>query len=389
VSGIKHSVIEISEKKDFAGRRYIKLVLHKIHQNSAEYNENGITWLEKYVLKNIESAQGIPICAEFLDEWEKDEPYGHGMTDIKDNQPIFENSVVVGVIQNAFIEHVEVNGENIKALVGEGYLYEQRYPQFIKWLKSELFDNKPIYSSVEICAKKDNADGVIVYEGGWREKGRIPMEYDYSGHAILSIPPADNNAILLELNSKYKEDQEMKDTVVELNNKIDEQRNEINSLKEEVKQKDLTIDKLNQKVEEKQTELNSTIDELKGLKSKIEEKDKEITKLKELEVELNELRSFKKKIEDKDLISQLNQKLTNYTDEEKEVVKEKIELFNKEPKKELMSEIINEINSAIAKRIVEERSKRQKTEVNSLEDIYEDVIEINSVDKTPSIEELY
>lgn len=389
MSKIKNSVIEISEKKDFAGRRYIKLVLHKIHENSGEFNENGITWLERHVQRNIDSAQGIPICAEFLDEWERDEPYGHGMTDIKDGQPIFENSVVVGVIENAFIETVEVNGEVIKALVGEGYLFEQRYPQFIKWLKSELFDKKPIYSSVEICAKKDSPDGVIVYEGGWREKGRIPMEYDYSGHAILSIPPADNNAILLELNSKHKEDQEMKDTIVELNNKIDKQRSEINSLKEEMKAKDSTITELNQKVEEKQTELNSMVDEVKELNSKLEEKNKEITKLKELETELNELRDFKKKIEDKELVNELNQKLANYTEEEKEVVKEKIELFNKEPKKELMGEIINEINSTIAKRIVEERSKRKKTEVNSLEDIYEDVVEVNSDDTVPSIEELY
>lgn len=389
MSKIKNSIIEISEKKDFAGRRYIKLVLHKIHESNTEFNENGITWLERHVLRNIESAKGMPLCAEFLNEWDKDEPFGHGMTDIKDGQPIFENSVVVGVIENAFIENVEVNGNSIKALVGEGYLFEQRYPQFIKWLKSELYDNKPIYSSVEICAKKDNSDGVIVYEGGWREKGRIPMEYDYSGHAILSIPPADNNAILLELNSKHKEDQGMEKTVVELNSKIDEQRTEINSLKEEVKSKDSTITELNQKVEEKQTELNSTVEEVKELNTKLEEKDKEIEGLKALETELNELREFKKKIEDQKLVGELNQKLSNYTDEEKEVVKEKVELFNKEPKAELMNEIVNEINTSIAKKIVEERSKRKTNEVNSLEDIYSDVIETNSSNDEVTIDDLY
>src|SRR5690606_38673983 len=98
--------------------------------------------------------------------------------------------------------------------------------------------------------------------------------------------------------------------------------------------KDSTITELNQKVEEKQTELNSMVDEVKELNSKLEEKDKEITKLKELETELNELRDFKKKIEDKELVNELNQKLANYTEEEKEVVKEKIEQFTKEPKKE-------------------------------------------------------
>ena len=42
------------------------------------------------------------------------------------------------------------------------------------------------------------------------------------------------------------------------------------------------------------------------------------------------------KLDNERLISELNSKLTAYTDEEKEIVKEKIETFNKEPLEDLL-----------------------------------------------------
>lgn len=384
------SLLEMSQKKDRAGRRNVKVVLHEIHNDNSRYNENGITWLEQYVADNLSSAEGMPLCCQFIDE-DMDVPYGHGEVSEKDGQLIFQDSTVVGSIQRAYIDTVEVNGRQVKAVIGEGHIYANRYPKFVQWMDERINNGENVESSVEIAGNVEN-NNRIVYEGGWKEKGRIPKIFSYIGHAILSIPPADNSAIILELNQKFKEDETMKDTVVELNNKIDEQRSEINSLKDEVKAKDVTVAELNAKVEGKETELNSTIEELKEVKSQLEAKDSEIKELntakETMETELNGLREYKANIENQKLIGELNTKLANYSDEEKEAAKEQIELFNKEPKTELMKEIISEINSAIAQKIVAERSKKT-VETNSakVEDIYSDMIETQN--DTVSVEELY
>ena len=389
---MKSAILEMNQntKKRVSGRTYIKWVIHEIHKDIEDYNKNGITWKEAYVQSNLNSVKGMPLCVEFLD-WEKDEPGGHGMTDVKDGVPIFENSVVVGMTEEGYIDTVEINGEPTLALIGEGYIYNQRYPKLVQWLKSKMFDGDFPETSVEICASEDN--DLIIYEDGWKEKGRVPKIYDYSGDAILGIEPADDSAVFLELNQKFKEDDKMKETVVELNNKIDEQRSEINSLRDQVKEQEGKVSEINEQVKEKQTELNSTVAALKEMETKLSAKEVEINELaeakKEMETELNSLREFKQKIESQKLVGELNSKLASYSDEEKEVAKEKIELFNKEPKSDLMNEIISEINSSIAQRIVSERSKNQQSETNSNKaaDIYSDVYETNSEDV--AIEDLY
>ena len=384
--------IEFSSKKDSVGRRKVKIILHEIHNSNVEFNHNGITWLEQYVKENLSSAEGIPLCCQFLDD-DNDVPLGHGEVSEKDGQIIIENSVVVGTVQRAYIDTVEVNGKSIKAVIGEGVVYSNRYPKFIRWMEEKLNNGESVDSSVEIAGLIEN-DNRIVYEGGYKEKGRIPKIFSYIGHAILSIPPADDNAVLLELNSKnnIEEDLQMKDTVVELNNKIDEQRTEINSLQAQVKDNEAKVTELNEKVSVKETELNSTIAELKEVNARLSDKEKELEdekeKSKKLETEVNSLLAFKQEIENKKLVTELNGKLAQYTEEEKSVAKEKIETFNKEPKAETMNEIISEINSAIAQKIVAERSKQ--TEVNSkAADIYSDVYEVNSDSEDVSVEDLY
>ena len=46
-----------------------------------------------------------------------------------------------------------------------------------------------------MAGTKDN-DGEIIYDGGWKEQGRVPMVYDYIGHSIISITPADDAALV-------------------------------------------------------------------------------------------------------------------------------------------------------------------------------------------------
>jgi hypothetical protein len=387
---LRGTILELNQHKKVSGRTYVRWVIHEIHPSDEVFNKNGISWIENHVQSNIESAKNMPLCVEFTDSWDKDEPWGHGMSDIKDGSPLFEYSVVVGVTENAYIDTIEVNGESKRVLVGEGYIYNQRYPKFVQWLKSKMFDDDFPETSVEISAKEGN--DVIIYENGWKEEGRVPSVYDYSGDAILGIEPADDSAVFLELNNKFdKEDKKMakenEQVILELNNKIDDKNTEINGLKDQVKVKDGEVVELNSKLDTKSTELNSTVEELKEVNTKLEEKTKEFDTMTS---EVNELREYKKEVENEKLKSEMNSKLTQYTDEEKESVKEKVEKFNAEPSKKLMDEIVSEINSSIAQKIVEHRKNKQKLETNSnkADDIYSDVYEINN-ENEDGIEDLY
>lgn len=371
--------IEISKANKVTGRREIKAVIHEIYDDNSKYNKNGISWNEQYTKNNIDTVKGMPICVEFLD-YDKSEPFGHGETGIKDGRPLFEDSVMVGIFEEGSVEEVEVKGNKIKALVGKGYINEQRYPLFVRWLTSEMYDKKPPEGSVEICAKDGHE--TIVYDGGWKEKGRIPQVYDYTGYCILGVEPADDSAVVLELNKHNKKEENLMDekTILELNNKIETKTNEINELKNDVKEKEDKISELNKKIEEKDATIEEKTDEINELNNTIKAKDEEIENITK---ELNQLKAEKKKLDNEKLISELNSKLSAYTDEEKEVAKELVEKFNKEPSKELLSDIITEINNAIARKILEERDKQVKNETNAkADDIYGDIYESNSEEFT-------
>lgn len=179
---------------DVPGRRRIKVVLHEIYPDRTHWNRNGITYLEQYTRDNADSIKGMPLCAEFLDD-DKDVPYGHGLTGQIRNMPVFEDSVQVGAFENWSIEDIEIDGKMRRCLCAIGYINESRYPKFVEWLEKQLENGSPVYGSVEMAGTKDN-DGEIVYEDGWKEKGRVPMIYSYIGHSLISIAPADDAALV-------------------------------------------------------------------------------------------------------------------------------------------------------------------------------------------------
>lgn len=245
-----------------------------------------------------------------------------------------------------------------------------------------MYDDKKPDTSIEICASDRNE--FIVYEDGWKEEGRVPKEFDFSGSAILGIEPADDSAVLLELNQK-KGDKEMAENkeIVELSSKLETKNTEINSLKDSLKDKETELNGV-------QTELNSKKEEVNGLVDQHKEAEKELNQLKkekvETEKELNTLREFKQKVENKRLETELNSKLESYTDDEKMVSETEINEFKKTPSQEKMDKIVSDINSAIAQKLVEQR----KTEVNSkkdkADDIFGDVYEANNDD---SVDDLF
>ena len=200
------SIIEINKKNTKAGRTPLSMVLHKIHKDDTECNKRGITWIKEYCENNLESINGMPLVAQFIDD-EHEIPFGdHGNMIVEANKISFEDSLVVGSFESGYIaENIEVNGESIDAVVGVGYIYNQRFPKLVDYLQEEYDSNNIIEGSVEINATSNNKN--IIYDGGWKEKFRKPKIFDYSGHAlVIGTVPADNSALLLELNSYKKED---------------------------------------------------------------------------------------------------------------------------------------------------------------------------------------
>ena len=179
---------------DIPGRRRIKVVLHEVYPDRQHWNRNGITYLEQYTRDNADSIKGMPLCAEFLDD-DKEVPYGHGLTGQLRNMPVFEDSVQVGSFEDWSIEDIEIDGEMRRCLCAIGYINESRYPKFVEWLEKQIESGSPVYGSVEFSGTKDN-DGEIIYDGGWKEQGRVSMIYDYIGHSIISIAPADDAALV-------------------------------------------------------------------------------------------------------------------------------------------------------------------------------------------------
>jgi uncharacterized coiled-coil protein SlyX len=264
--------IEINESLEDkkAGRTQITMTACTIHQRG-KWNKRGMTWLEEYVNNNIESIIGAPFVVCFIDD-QKTIPSGHGTLTYDENGNCqFLDSDTVGTIQKAWIQDVEVDGVVSKKLVVSGYLFNQRYPSFVGWLKDEVSNGTNVKGSVEANGKGDSKN--IVYEGGGNGKdesgnwiiGRIPQIFDFSGLAILLpdvIEPADDGSEVIELNSLT-------------NQSTDDKSDDIEQQQETNSKEDKTImDELNVKI----AELNATIAELNNA---ITEKDAEINRCKE------------------------------------------------------------------------------------------------------------
>lgn len=387
------NILEISKRSSKNGRVPIKVALLKIHDNAEDTNKNGLHWKKEYVEAAMESAIGMPFCAEFVDET-KEVPLGHGLTGQIINsdglpEPIFENSEVVGTCNEVSIETVkDAEGNDIEVLVGSGFLYAQRYPNFVKWVRKNYALGE-VCTSIEIMGTPENDNKIVFEEEEPTEDFRSPMRFVFSGSAILSISPADDEAIVLEVAEKKqnKEDEKTMDftiedmksaihsTISELNDKsqaYEAQIAELNSTIEakdsELAEKDVKISELNASVEQIQT----TLDQLK--------KDHE-TYWAEREILEQEL--AKAKVAEK--LGELDATLADFNEDEKAVAKEDIDKLTSEintaTKKEDLENVTSEINSIKSKicmNIVESQKKAEAdakiAEQNSVKnDVVEDI----------------
>ncbi len=374
-------ILEISKKANRAGRVPIKIALLKIHDDAEETNLNGLHWDETYVTNAIESLKMMPICAEFCSE-DKDVPVGHGLTGSETNEkgldePIFENSEAVGVIEKGSIETVEINGEEIKALCGSGYLFNQRYPKFVKWVRANHALGN-VDTSIEIVGLESNANKIVYLEDEPKEEFRTPCEFSFSGTAILSVTPSDSNAIVLEIAQKKEQEEKeimfdektMRDVIVnainETNSKNDELNATITELNSTIAKRDNTI-----------VELNATVEQVRKALADLEaERETYWAEREALQKELGELKA-------KARLGELNAAIENFTDEEKAYAEVEINSFNEDPMAGDVDAIVSKIYAGIGTatkkaeadaKVAEQNAKKEDadldifSEVNSAED---------------------
>jgi len=392
---------ELSSKKYKNGRRKFTATLYELQPPECvvddvgtKYNKNGITFLEEYAKKQLDSIKDMSVRVSFIDD-ERTIISDHGETGIINDMPVFENATTVGHFVNGWIDDVEINGETKRCVLGEGYLDEMCYPAFVASLESDLNNNVSVDGSIEIYKTKDNEG--IVYKNGWLEKGRIPVEYVHSGWDMVMFP-ADSSSTLIELNNNKEEKTKMEFNMSEIKETIQSVISECNDKSADYETK---ISELNSQIETKDAELaskESTISELnasvedlrKTLKQMEEDRDTYWTERTILEQEL-----AKAKVAEK--LAELDDSLAEFNAEEKDVAKDDIkklkENINACKKTEELNEVTSEINSIKSKicmAIVEKQKKAESeariAEQNSfketkVEDIFSEICEEKNKDE--------
>lgn len=363
-----NGILEVAKRASKGGKVPIKIALLKIHTDINETNENGLHWNKEYVANATESAKMIPICAEFCDD-SKSVPFGHGLTGESRNaegldEPLFENSEVVGVIESTKIENVQIKDSEVMALVGSGYLYNQRYPKLVKWVRDN-YALGTVDTSIEIMGTTENDNKIVYLENTPVPEYRTPKEFVFSGTAILSVAPADSNAIVLEVaQKKEKEDNKVdekelkiliRETIAEANSKNDELTAKITELNETISGKDSEISELQATVEQ----LQKALDDLR------KEQETSWAEREALERQLGELKAAQR-------LAELESLLGKYTEDEQAYATAEINAFKEKPLEGDLSEIQSKICVGI---VAKQKDEAKTAEINAKAERKDDVVE--------------
>jgi|GEM_PF-1662760 hypothetical protein len=377
-------LFEINNKQEKkTGYKRFKLILAEIYDKSCivnetgtKYNDNGITWIDEYVENVKDTLIGSSVTVEFTDD-SKTDILGHGETgEYKDGVPLLSNATTIGHFDKAYMDEVtDDDGETKKVFVGEGTLDYMRYSDCIDLLSEKLSNNETIYGSVEIVRTENNP--ALVYLYGYKDIGRIPTEFEFSGYALLGcgVQPSDHTASLLELNNKNNKNEEEIITMDEktlgmITDSIKATISECNSKNEEFESK---ITELNSALEIKTNENNDLSDKIEKLQKAIQDMETEregfYAERDALEKELGTLKAEKR-------LAEMNAALANFTDEQKEYAKAEIEAFNADPIKSEINSITAKIYEGIGKATIASETEKAKVlaEQNSKKiDIFADV----------------
>lgn len=378
---------EFNESLEPDGRRRFRASLHEIYPDETYHNLNGICYLREYTERNMDSAIGMPICCEFNDE-DKRTPLSHGFTGRRerDGLALFTNSVVVGTVDRVSIEEIQVNGQTETVLMSYGVIYEQRYPEFVSWVKDRLAANMAVQGSVEFVGTKEN-DGYIKYLNDFDGEGRIPTEYLYSGYCVLSVPPSDGAALLLELNQRKEGGMQMDEQFKsDIRNIVSQAFKEINS---ENAERDAEIESYKGQIAERDATINELNEQIAQLNQRLADKDEELNVCRKRENEQAEASNLIKneldQIKCNTLKCQLNQKLADFSDEQRKVAESEINSFMEDPLNHASE--IDAIADKIAAAAYREQLKRdeRKTETNSwfLGGIFSGVDPVKDADDKP------
>lgn len=381
---------ELSKKDSKNGRRHFKVILHEIYPDScvdekngvaSEYNDNGISWIREYCEKALPTLEGKSIRCEFLDE-ERTFLNGHGETETKDGLPIFENAVMIGTFEKGYITDIETD-EGIKTVcIGEGTIDGLCYHNFCEKLEEDIEDGNAPFGSVEILKTGDNPS--IIYKYGYKDYGRIPMVFEYSGYALLGVRPADKTAKILELNQSNNVDKEdftmgeneIKAIVSQVIGEMNSSAEEINAMKEECEKR---IAESQELVKELQAEIerqNENIAELESKVTALNEANTALTAEKEtLTGEINELKSNLEDAQKKEKIGELNAAIEGFTDEQKAFAQAEIDAFNENPLTSEINSVVDKIHAEIGKKYIEEAKKASEHVEDDVEDIFSEINE--------------
>lgn len=371
---MKLNIIEICKKQDKNGRRKFKAVLHEIFPNECigedglgvMYQDNGITWIEEYCNKALPTISGMSIRVQFLDD-ERTQIYGHGETDLTGEKveglPLFENATVVGHFEKGYITDIEDNGVTKRVCIGEGILDEMCYPNFVHWLEEQIASGDSVFGSIEIFKTSGNEG--IVYLNGHKgdDVGRVPMDFMYSGFAMLDCcVPADKSSKLLELNQKMEVETMNEEMMNQINEAV---KSSISASMDKSSEFEAKISELNSIVEKKDEEITTLNKNIADLTTALEtiksEQDSYWAERDAIERELGELKAAKR-------IAELNDALAQFTEEETKVAEENICKFKDDP---INSGI--EINSIVEAIKVNCYDVQKKAEIEAKE-----IAEINS-----------
>lgn len=371
---MKLNIIEICKKQDKNGRRKFKAVLHEIFPNECigedglgvMYQDNGITWIEEYCNKALPTISGMSIRVQFLDD-ERTQIYGHGETDLTGEKveglPLFENATLVGHFEKGYITDIEDNGVTKRVCIGEGILDEMCYPNFVHWLEEQIASGDSVFGSIEIFKTSGNEG--IVYLNGHKgdEIGRVPMDFMYSGFAMLDCcVPADKSSKLLELNQKMEVETMNEEMMNQINEAV---KSSISASMDKSSEFEAKISELNSIVEKKDEEITTLNKNIADLTTALEaikgEQESYWAERDAIERELGELKAAKR-------IAELNDALAQFTEEETKVAEENICKFKDDP---INSGI--EINSIVEAIKVNCYDVQKKAEIEAKE-----IAEINS-----------
>lgn len=392
---------ELSKKDSKNGRRHFKVILHEIYPDScvdekngvaSEYNENGLSWIREYCEKALPTLEGKSIRCEFLDE-ERTFLNGHGETETKDGLPIFENAVMIGTFEKGYITDIETD-EGIKTVcIGEGTIDGLCYHNFCEKLEEDIEDGNAPFGSVEILKTGDNPS--IIYKYGYKDYGRIPMVFEYSGYALLGVRPADKTAKILELNQSNNVDKEdftmgeneIKAIVSQVISEMNSSAEEINKMREDCEKRIAESQTLVTELQEEIKDLNENIAELEAKVAALNDANTTLTTEKEaMTGEINELKSNLEDAQKKEKIGELNAAIEGFTDEQKAFAQAEIDAFNENPLTSEINSVVDKIHAEIGKKYIEEAKKASEQNETEVEDIFSEINESKKVDSDDDVD---